>query len=297
MYQSTRPKIGTFIGLERAGGLMRSERRRSQMTNTSRMNARFVLPNTVPFGYGSRNTSTLMAATMLRRHATPNTSSAATTGMTRWFGVQYWMPRRTPEHGRGHQRAPVPAAVSEGHRVRQHEPRVHPARVRHLAPAPLAAHEPARALEPDERPNLRPRALVHPVLLQRAHRGGARARHRELRALRVVHPALLPDYQQHPHAGGPPAPAHGADGHRARRVPDRGLGAPLSRPGADPGPARFHRHVGQRLQHAQRPRRRELSRLRTAVRVLRNHAAPHLVPVPPRAFPDPPRAARPVRDP
>src|ERR1043165_237200 len=96
MYQSTRPKIGTFIGLERAGGLMRSERRRSQMTNTSRMNARFVLPNTVPFGYGSRNTSTLMAATMLRRHATPNTSSAATTGMTRLFGVQYWMPRRTP---------------------------------------------------------------------------------------------------------------------------------------------------------------------------------------------------------
>src|ERR1043166_9055568 len=96
MYQSTRPKIGMFIGLERASGLIRSERRRSQMTNTSRMNARFVLPNTVPFGYGSRNTSTLIAATMLRRHATPNTSSAATTGMTRLFGVQYWMPSRTP---------------------------------------------------------------------------------------------------------------------------------------------------------------------------------------------------------
>src|SRR5262245_56403033 len=33
---------------------------------------------------------------MLRRHATPNTSSTATTGITRLFGVQYWIPSITP---------------------------------------------------------------------------------------------------------------------------------------------------------------------------------------------------------
>src|ERR1043166_7954905 len=151
MYQSTRPKIGTFIGLERAGGLMRSERRRSQMTNTSRMNARFVLPNTVPFGYGSRNRSTLMAATMLRRSPRHPVLDAEPARHPRRRSAARVRRGVAPEHGRGHQRARVPAAVSEGHRVRQHEPPVHPARVRHLAPAPLAAHEPARALEPDER--------------------------------------------------------------------------------------------------------------------------------------------------
>src|SRR5215510_1608144 len=33
---------------------------------------------------------------MLRRHATPNTISTMTTGITRLFGVQYWKPSSTP---------------------------------------------------------------------------------------------------------------------------------------------------------------------------------------------------------
>src|SRR5262249_60594674 len=42
-------------------------------------------------------TSTFTAAAMLSRHATPNTTTAAITGMTRFCGFQYCTPSSTPE--------------------------------------------------------------------------------------------------------------------------------------------------------------------------------------------------------